>query len=206
MYGEMKTIPARFISIVNSSQSPLASSQLSAIFATQVARWKPGLKPGIFAESGSLEQKIERESQVHLNRAIRFCKDVSRDWPYRHKNIALLRNLIFALVPKSAQAGGIICHLGSGPGIEAHAIRELSNTNINTCPDIKAKVLSEIDSEIVRLFRGQMTQFPYSKASGRMGLALDNASIDHLNFVGSCLLVRDMDLVWEQKLRIFAFH
>lgn len=153
-----------------------------------------------------MEQKKRKGSQVLLNRVIRFDKDVSGDWSYRHKNIALLRNLIFALVPKSAQAGDIICRLGSGPGIEAHAIRELSNTNINAYPDIKVKVLSEIDSEIVRLLRGQMTQFPYSKASGRMGLALDNASIDHLNFVESCLLVRVIDLVWEQKLRIFALH
>jgi len=114
--------------------------------------------------------------------------------------------LLFALVLKSAQAGDIICHLGSGPGIKAHAIRELSNTIINAYPDIKVKVLSEIDSEIVRLFRGQITQFPYSKASGRMGLALDNASIDHFNSVESCLLVRDMDFIWEQKLKIFALH
>jgi hypothetical protein len=151
-------------------------------------------------------KKRERESRVLLNRVIRFYKDVSGDWPYRHKNIALLLNLIFVLVPKSPQAGDIIYHLGSGPGIEAHVIRELSNTNINAYPDIKAKVLSEIDSEIVRLCRGQMTQFPYSKASGRMGLALDNASIDHFNCVESCLFVRDMDLVWEQKLKIFALH
>jgi hypothetical protein len=60
------------------------------------------------------------------------------------------------LVPKSAQAGNN-CHLGSGPGIKAHVIRELSNTNINAYPDLKATVLAQIDSEIVFLFRGQMT-------------------------------------------------
>jgi hypothetical protein len=102
-------------------------------------------------------KKRERESQVLLNRVIRFYRDVSGDWSYHHKNIALLRNLIFTLVPKSAQAGGIICHLGSGPGIEARVIRELSNTNINAYPDPKVKVPSEIDSEIVRIFCGQMT-------------------------------------------------
>jgi hypothetical protein len=39
-----------------------------------------------------------------------------------------------------------------------------------------------------------------------MSLTLDNASIDYFNFVGSCLLVREVDVAWEHKLRIFALH
>jgi hypothetical protein len=108
------------------------------------------------------DKKREKESLVLLNRVIEFYKDASGRWSYRHKNIALLQNSTFALVSKSARVGDILCHLGSGSEEVAHVMRELSDTNINAYPNIKATVLPEMNSEIVRLFRRKIMQSPYS--------------------------------------------